>query len=132
MNEFADSIKKNLDIVLTEMYECSQLFVKNPEKDFTRNRKLDFKEMLNILLSMGGNSLKIELMKYFSYDVEAATCSAFVQQREKILPEALEFLFHRFILISVNPNYYDGYRMLAVDGSDLCIAHNPKDTIFYI
>lgn len=95
MNEFADSIKKNLDTVLTEMYECSQLFVKNPEKDFTRNRKLDFKEMLNILLSMGGNSLKIELMKYFSYDVEAATCSAFVQQREKILPEALEFLLFR-------------------------------------
>lgn len=131
MNEFADSIKKNLDTVLTEMYECSQLFVKNPEKDFTRNRKLDFKEMLNILLSMGGTSLKIELMKYFSYDVEAATCSAFVQQREKILPEALEFLFHRFISISVNPNYYDGYRMLAVDGSDLCIIHNPKDTENY-
>jgi len=29
---------------------------------------------------------------------------------------------------SIKPNYYDGYRMLAVDGSDLCIAHNPNDT----
>lgn len=127
MNKFADSIKEKLDTVLTEMYEYSWLFVNNPEKDFTRKRKLDFKEMLNILLSMGGNSLKLELMKYFSYDVETATCSAFVQQREKILPEALEFLFHEFTSIAVKPNYYDGYRMLAVDGSDLCIAHNPKD-----
>lgn len=127
MNEFADSIKGKLDTVLAEMHEYSWLFVNNPEKDFTRRRKLDFKEMLNILLSMGGNSLKLELMKYFSYDVETATCSAFVQQREKILPEALEYLFHRFTLSSINPNYYDGYRMLAVDGSDLCIAHNPKD-----
>lgn len=127
MNEFADSIKEKLDTVLTEMHEYTWLFVNNPEKDFTRKRKLDFKEMLNILLSMGGNSLKLELMKYFSYDVETATCSAFVQQREKILPEAFEFLFHRFTSSAVNPNYYDGYRMLAVDGSDLCIAHNPND-----
>ncbi|MDW7667922.1 MAG: IS4/IS5 family transposase, partial [Bacillota bacterium] len=81
MNEFAGSIKEKLDTLLTEMHEYSWLFVNNPEKDFTRRRKLDFKEILNILLSMGGNSLKLELMKYFSYDVETATCSAFVQQR---------------------------------------------------
>lgn len=127
MNEFADSIKGKLDTVLAEMHEYSWLFVNNPEKDFTRKRKLDFKEMLNILLSMGSNTLKLELMKYFSYDVETATCSAFVQQREKILPESLEYLFHRFTSSSINPNYYDGYRMLAVDGSDFSIAHNPKD-----
>lgn len=128
MNEYADSIKDILYTVLTEMHEYSWLFVNNPNKDFIRKRKLDFKEMLNILLSMGGNSLKLELMKYFSYDVETATCSAFVQQREKILPEALEFLFNSFTSLAVNPNYYHGYRMLAVDGSDLCIAHNPNDT----
>ena len=128
MNEYADSIKKKLDAVLNEICECSWLFVKNPNKDFSRKRKLDFKEMLNILLSMGGNSLKLELLKYFSFDAQAATCSAFVQQRGKILPEALEVLFHRFTSISINPNYYNGYRMLAVDGSDLCIPHNPNDT----
>lgn len=127
MNEFADSIKEKLETVITVMQEYSWLFVNNPEKDFTRKRKLDFKEMVNILLSMGGNNLKIELMKYFSYDVETATSSAFVQQREKILPEAFEFLFHGFTSTSVNPNYYDGYRMFAVDGSDLNVAQNPEE-----
>ena len=131
MNEYADFIKEKLDTLLTEMHESSRMFVKDPAKDFTRDRKLDFKNMLSILLSMGGNSLKLELMKYFSYDVETATCSAFVQQREKILPEALELLFHRFTSSSINPNYYNDYRMLAVDGSDLCIAHNPNDTENY-
>ena len=126
MNEYADFIKEKLDTVLTEMHESSWLFVNDPGKDFTRNRKLDFKDMLGILLSMGGNSLKLELMKYFSYDVETATCSAFVQQREKILPEALELLFHRFTSSSINHNYFNDYRMLAVDGSDLCIAYNPN------
>ena len=131
MNEYADLIKEKLDTLLTEMHEYSSLFVNNTEKDFTRKRKLDFKDMLNILLSMGGNSLKLELMKYFSYDVETATSSAFVQQRGKILPDALELIFHRFTASAVNPNYYDGYRMLAVDGSDLRIAHNPNDTENY-
>lgn len=128
MNEYADSIKKKLDAVLNEICECSWLFVKNPNKDFSRKRKLDFKEMLNILLSMGSNSLKLELLKYFSFDAQAATSSAFVQQRGKILPEALEVLFHRFTSTAIKPNYYNGYRMLEVDGSDLCIPHNPNDT----
>ncbi|MEA5095490.1 IS4 family transposase IS1675 [bioreactor metagenome] len=127
MNEFADSIKKKLDTVLTEMHEYSWLFVKKPGKDFIRKRKLDFKEMINIFLSMGGNSLKYELMEYFSYDAETATSSAFVQQREKILPEALEYLFHSFTSSSVNPKYYKGFRILAIDGSDVNIAYDPKD-----
>ncbi len=128
MNKFADSVKENLDNVLAEMHENSRLFVNNPEKDFTRNRKLNFKEMLNILLSMGGNSLKLELMKYFSFELETATSSAFIQQREKILPEAFEFLFNKFTSSSVVPNYYEAYRMFAVDSSDLCVANNPMDT----
>lgn len=127
MNEFADSIKEKLDTVLTEMHEHLSLFVNKPGKDFTRKRKLDFKEMINILLSMGGNSLKHELMEYFSYDIETASSSAFVQQREKILPEALEYLFHNFTSSSVNPKYYEGFRMLAVDGSDINIAYDPED-----
>jgi hypothetical protein len=35
--------------------------VKNPEKDFTRKRKLPFEEVMNLLISMGGNSLYKEL-----------------------------------------------------------------------
>ncbi len=127
MNEYANFIKGKLESVLSEMNHYLWLFVNNPEKNFTRKRKLDFKEMLNILLSIGGNSLNIELLKYFSYDTESATCSAFVQQRKKILPEALNYLFNKFTSLAVKPKYYDGYRLLAVDGSDLCIAHNPKD-----
>jgi len=74
MNEYADLIKVKLDTVLAEMHENSRLLVNDPERDFTRKRKLDFKDMLNILLSMGGNSLNLELMKYFSYDTGMATC----------------------------------------------------------
>lgn len=132
MNEYADTVKKNLLSLLNDMEENPWLFSKNPEADFTRKRKLDFKEMIRIILSIGGNSLNLELMKYFSYDSEAATCSAFVQQRNKILPETFEFIFHEFTTSTIKPALFEGYRLLAVDGSDLCIAHNPKDSDNYI
>ncbi len=127
MNEYADFVKENLLSLLDEMSTTPWLFVKNPHSDFTRKRKLDFKEMLRIILSMGGNSLNLELMNYFAYNSDVATCSAFVQQRSKILPEAFEFIFHEFTSSVINPSLFHGYRMLAVDGSDLCTAQNPND-----
>ncbi|MDV3425826.1 MAG: IS4 family transposase [Bacillota bacterium] len=132
MNEYVDSIRKKLDMVVNQLNEQSRLFVNNPEKDFIRKRKLDFKEMVNILLTMGGNSLKFELVKYFSYDINAATSSAFVQQREKILPKAFEYLFKEFTSLAINPSYYSGYRMLAVDGSRLCYTQNKNDVETYV
>lgn len=131
MNNYADLIKGNLESILSEMDSNSYLFAKNPEKDFTRKRKLTFKEIIRILLSMGGSSLKQELMEYFSYDSNSATSSAFVQQREKLLPDGIQFLFHKFTKMSLTPRTHDGYRLLAVDGSDLCISHNPKDLETY-
>lgn len=44
MNKYADLIKGILDRILSEMNTYSYLFCKDPEKDLTRKRKLDFKE----------------------------------------------------------------------------------------
>ena len=104
MNKYADIVKNNLETLITELTENSHLYLKNPEKDFTRKRKLDFKEMIRLLLSMGGKSLNLELMEYFSYDVKTPTSSAFVQQRGKILPKAFETLFEKFTKSSLKPN----------------------------
>jgi hypothetical protein len=35
-------------------------FVGNPSKDFIRNRKLSFEDIINLLLSINGNSLSKE------------------------------------------------------------------------
>ncbi|MBO3287532.1 IS4 family transposase, partial [Paenibacillus polymyxa] len=65
------------------------------------------------------------------YDVNTATTSAFVQQRNKILPSAVEFLFHQFTQSYTDIKDYRGYRLLAVDGSDLHIATDSADTETY-
>ena len=69
------------------------------------------------------------------YDANTATTSAFVQQRDKILPYAFEFLLRTFTKshydTCANETKYKDYQLLAADGSDLHIATNPNDTGSY-
>ena len=133
MNKHAKTTKFKLENIIKEITENSNLYVKNPEKDFTRNRKLNFEEMFKIILSIGGNSLKLELMEYFSYDVEKiATTSAFIQQRDKIKLEAFQYLFKKFTESFEKTKTHKGYRLLAVDGSSFSISRNSNDKKTYI
>ena len=63
MNKYPNAVKKKLMSLVREMSALPSLFIKNPEKDFTRERKLPFETMLRVLLSMGGNSICKELMR---------------------------------------------------------------------
>jgi hypothetical protein len=101
--------------------------VKNPGKDFSRTRKLPLQTMLLMLIGMGGGSLTKELHDWFGYDTDTATVSAFVQQRNKIRPEALEMVFRKFTDLVAPASAFMGYRLFAVDGSDLRLPSNPND-----
>jgi hypothetical protein len=127
MNKYPNTIKEALSSRIREMAENPMLFVKNPGKDFTRDRKLPFETVVNLLISMGGNSIYKELLESQGYDVNTATSSAFVQQREKILPCAFEYLLHEFTSSHTAIKTCRGYRLLAADGSDLNIPTNPND-----
>ena len=115
MNEYPSNVKNRLTTIITQMSDSPSLYVKNPKSDFKRKRKLHFKTMINILLSMGGNSIYKELLETQGYDANIATTSAFVQQRDKILPFAFEFLFREFTDTITQPQKYRGYRLFAVD-----------------
>lgn len=132
MNDYPNAVKASLTSLIMEMSASPALYVKNPERDFTRKRKLPFETVIQLLLSMGGNSIYKELLGAQGYDINTATAAAFVQQRDKILPSAFEFLFHEFTQSSSDIKKYDGFRLLAVDGSDLHIATDPDnpDTYF--
>ncbi|MBD2870840.1 IS4 family transposase [Paenibacillus arenilitoris] len=131
MNEYANSLKQTLTSLIRDMSAAPAPYVKNPETDFTRKKKLPFETVMQLLISMGGNSIYKELLESQGYDVNTATTSAFVQQRNKILPSAVEFLFHEFTKSYTDLKDYRGYRLLAVDGSDLHIATDATDTETY-
>ena len=131
MIDYPSIVKGRLTEIISKMSAEPKLFVKNPNADFIRKRKLSFETVMNLMLLMGGNNLTSELMEYFDYDVDMASSSAFIQQRNKLMPFAFEFLLNKFTHSFQNLKTYEGYRLLAVDGSDLNICHNPNDVDTY-
>lgn len=127
MSTQAAKLKRRLKRIIREMARSREEFTRSPEKDFTRKRKLDFGSVISVLLSMSGGSTANSLMDYFKFDSATASASAFVQQRAKLKPEAMEYLFRRFIQQSPAKKTFLGYRLLAADGSDLQIFADPTD-----
>lgn len=127
---YAANVKKILKDCIAELASVKWLYLNNPEKDFTRDRKITFEDFINICLQMEGGALQNELTKYFDFAEDTPTKSAFCQQRAKVSPEALKFLFCLFteMLMGLDtPKTFKGYRLLACDGSDINIPYNPQD-----
>ena len=101
--------------------------VKVPGKDFSRKRKLPLQTMLLMLIGMGGGSLSKELYDWFGYTPSTATASAFVQQRNKIRSKAIEMIFNEFVASAMPTMTFRGYRLFAVDGSDLRLPSDPTN-----
>lgn len=96
------------------------------DKGFTRKCTLNMETMVNLLLSMQGGSLKKEL-----YDANIdVTASAFVQQRNKLSWTIFEEAFEHFNANCNDTKKYKGYRVLAIDGTVVNMARNPKSDSF--
>lgn len=111
---------------ISRLNDVRSIFCINPDTDFTRNRKLDFQTTLKIILSMGSSSIRDELLKSNDFSADTPSASAFVQARSKIRPEAFKILFDDFNSRTLKERLYRGYRLLAIDGSELPI----DNTIF--
>ena len=131
---FLSNLKSTLDNCITELDEIHSMFCRNPESDFTRNRKLSFREYIQFMLQMQSKSVSNEILDFFEHSLSAPSKSAFTQQRYKLLPEGWNFLFHSFVnqCRTLSDNLYNGYRLLACDGSDVNISHNPADERTFI
>ena len=125
------TVKKALKDAIQAMTDYKWLFSARPGKDNTRNRKFPFQKVIPFILAFRGGTLNHEIMDFFGLDPSAGTSSAFIQRRSTILPEAFESLFHDFSRSVDENKLYRGLRLLAVDGSDLQIAANPKDPDSY-
>lgn len=123
--------KKILKENIAEIVFNRKQYVQKSDKDFCRDRKLPFETMLYSILSLGSKDLKCEIMDQFGIQSDIPSVSAFVQQRNKISSSAFETLFRNFVRSAYKPNLYKGYRLLAVDGSDLHVPTNPKETRSY-
>ena len=131
MNFYADYVRNKLNAAISSMSSQIEDYVKNPGHDFTRNRKMNFTSTINFLLTMEGGSLNSELHKYFNYDLNQITRSGFIKQRNKLKPDTMEYLFHKFHEQILCNKKYQGYQLLACDGSDLNIFRDPLNSHTY-
>ena len=128
MSGYIQKLTDSMTNLISELSKNPSLFLKNPKKDFTRNRKIDFKTLVGIIMNSSGGTMKKELLEYFDFDVNTPTVSAFSQQRSKVLPDAFEYLFKAFTEENLpNSKDFNGYTLIACDGSNLSIATNPND-----
>ena len=127
MDQYPYKAMKKLDSILGEVDKIAWLFSKTPEKDFSRHRKLPFHRLAKMLIGMGGNSLSHEMLTCFHFSRDTPSVSALVQQRTKLLPEAMAFVFSELVKAFPCRKALDGYRLIACDGSDLHYAANPME-----
>lgn len=124
---YAHYLKKSLFSEIDDLDLRRSDFCFDPSKNFTRCRKADFSSILKSVLCFGGKSLSNELYDIFGFNAETLSASAFVQQRSKIKHEAFYTLFNKFTKANSPARLFHGYRLLAVDGSDLRIPANTED-----
>ena len=90
--KFANQLKARLFNCIDELASTCSMFVNNPQTDFTRKRKITFAMVMSLVLEMEGASLNNEILRFYQYQTDVPSTSAFVQQRDKIQSEAFKEL----------------------------------------
>ena len=122
-----ETIKQLLLEDIDSLIKYPELFARNPEKDFTRTRKLPAKKTILFQIGMERDSINRELLKYFDYDLDVPSVSAFYQQRKKLKADTFSRLFHTFNSHFKPTLYRNKYIPVAVDGSGFNMFRDPKN-----
>ena len=123
-----EKIKQILLSEIEKMNRHREDFCKHPGIDFTRDRKIPFDTLLHFQISMESGSVNHELLKYFNFDAETPSLSAFYQQRVKLSEDVFQTLFYSFNKCFTPKSLLkDRYQLLACDGSSFTFTRNPKD-----
>ena len=121
-------IREALYSAIRFVCSVSWLFARSPGHDFTRNGKLPLEKLITLILAFKGGSLATEIMDHFGCSSDMVSVPALVKRRGRLLPEAFSFLFHLFVEKTQPSVLFKGFRLFAVDGSDLHIPTDPDDT----
>ena len=124
---YTSKLKKSLNKCIDNLADSRQKYCFHPEKDYTRHKKSDFSSIVKSIVCFGGKSLNKEILECFGFSPDTLTSSAFVQQRSKIKPEAFYQLFRDFTEANQKDKLFLGYRLLAVDGSNIYTPKNKYD-----
>ena len=82
---------EKLQVIIKEMEGNKAKYVANPQKDFSRNRKVSFYDMMWFMLFIGANSMSEEICRAFNHKVFFYISKAsIIKSRNKIKVSAFE------------------------------------------
>ena len=89
----------------------------NPERDFTRQRKLGFPETMSYVLGNCRESMELNAEKFAeAAKLDSVSAAALCKARAKIDWEAFREVFEKCAALCPVRKLYQGYELLAVDG----------------
>lgn len=125
--KYSDSVKTILLAAIDELATDPEKYAKRPGRDFTRNRKLGFKQLLLMFLTMEGDCIREEIYTYFGRSTDAPSKAALYKQLQKLKDGALRCLLLAFNRKLKNNLFNAKYQLIACDGSSMDIFRNPGD-----
>lgn len=131
MKIIANYYRRALKSQIRKMGKTVSSYCKHPGKNFTRDRVLNFETIISFMLTLSGKSLSNEILDFFQPRSRFPTVSAFIQQRNKLLPSVFQDLFMSFSKDNIPNRTFKGYRLLAVDGTELSAPPNPEEKECY-
>lgn len=127
MNLTANNLKNCLNECISEIVSRHTEYSLVP-RAFSRTRKWSLDKLIHFILSFGSQSLGTEILEYFQFQEGFPSVSSFVQQRKKLSFHAMENLFQLFYdRTEAAPALLKGYRIVAIDGSELSVPYNPNE-----
>ena len=106
--------------------------VKDKKKDFTRNRKLNFSDVIMYTIGNTRNSLGLEAEQFSKYiSTDKISGAALCKARQKVKYTAFEELFRQTAVISPRNKCFHGYHLYAVDGMKGELPKTPELTEKY-
>lgn len=109
-------------------YVASHLapYLADPDKDFSRRRKLPPEMVISFLVSQRASGTGNELDDFFDFHADSPSLSALSQQRDKLKPQALEEVFHQLNNSLSKLETPSNYRFFAADGSSFSFFSSTK------
>ncbi len=125
------TIRSFLDRAIRTVSDNIACYCNDPGIAFTRNRKVSSTDLMYYLIQLSDRSVSSDLMNRYDSLAEMPSASAICQQRYKLDSRAMKRVFQLFTNGIKNYKTYKGYYLLACDGSDVNICHNPDDKETY-
>lgn len=130
-NSIFDTLKNHLFDSIAQLLDQRDIYLNNPEKDFTRTQKISFQDTMLFPIVTSAESSSVEMLDFFP-EKTLPSLPAMIYRRNQVKVCAFQDLFKNFTSkLSMN-NTFHGMRLIACDGTRLGTPFNRNDTDSFV